>query len=94
MFESNLARIDVFRELSDPEWNQHKLLAPTSLEEYNWFYSLLTSDHPDDRPRMAQPGEVTVARMPDADSTTDPGGLPPLKLRPRPIGPKFHGECR
>ncbi|GMN69274.1 hypothetical protein TIFTF001_038323 [Ficus carica] len=55
--------VDGYMVTSHPERNHHKLLSPASLEEYNWIGSSSTSDHPDDRPRTAQPGEVTVARM-------------------------------
>ncbi|GMN30149.1 hypothetical protein TIFTF001_044432 [Ficus carica] len=62
----SLDKIDILREKADPERNQHRLLSPMSLEKYHWFGSSSTSGKPDDLPRTAQPGEVTVAsRMPN-----------------------------
>ena len=91
----SLERIEILCEKANPKRNQNRLLSPVSLDKYNWFCLSSTSDYPYDRPRTAQPREVTVAsRMPEPISTTVPGQLSPLKSRPHLIGPKFHGECR
>ena len=51
--ESTLAKVEVLRELSDPERSQHKLLDPASLEKHNWFGSLSTSGSLNDQPRTS-----------------------------------------
>ncbi|GMN24479.1 hypothetical protein TIFTF001_043784 [Ficus carica] len=58
-----LSKIEVLRELSEPERSQHKLLSEGSLKEY-WVGSSSTSGRLDDQPRTAPPG-VTIASMPE-----------------------------
>ncbi|GMN60811.1 hypothetical protein TIFTF001_029903 [Ficus carica] len=58
-------RLTFFAKKADPEQNQNRLLSLLSLIKYNWFGSSSMFEYPHDRPRAVQPGEVTIARMPD-----------------------------
>ncbi|GMN72669.1 hypothetical protein TIFTF001_053592, partial [Ficus carica] len=67
-----LSKIEVLRELSEPERSQHKLLSEGSLKEY-WVGSSSTSGRPDDQPRTAPPG-VTGHGSSSGDPTSGAWG--------------------
>ncbi|GMN20742.1 hypothetical protein TIFTF001_043161 [Ficus carica] len=77
-----LSKIEVLRELSEPERSQHKLLSEGSLKEY-WVGSSSTSGRPDDQPRTAPPG-VTIASMPE----------PAARYQSRTSGPVASADIR
>ncbi|GMN22690.1 hypothetical protein TIFTF001_043565 [Ficus carica] len=77
-----LSKIEVLRELSEPERSQHKLLSEGSLKEY-WVGSSSTSGRPDDQPKTAPPG-VTIASMPE----------PAARYQSRTSGPVASADIR
>nr|GMN65922.1 hypothetical protein TIFTF001_034987 [Ficus carica] len=77
-----LSKIEVLRELSEPERSQHKLLSEGSLKEY-WVGSSSTFGRPDDQPRTAPPG-VTIASMPE----------PAARYQSRTSGPVASADIR
>ena len=63
--EQTRRKINVLRDLSDPERNQHGLLAESSLRQH-WVGSSSTSGRVDDQPRISPPTVTITAMSPPA----------------------------